>query len=480
MSEAEGTTNTNSGTPKPAGSNLRGGRGRSGGGRAVRGRGRGSGRGRSGGRRRSHSEGAVSPAENASLGDGAPASGKEHNGETPENKNSNNETRGNRRGRGGSNNNGNSSNPRGGRGRGRGGRSGRGGRGGGRGGGRSPMHTNEREEQPVDANGEETPIDHVPLSSSPSENTNEPETALIENGTAISIEELNINVDNTNGASLSISKNGINTNSKSVLKLPPPPKTARKKNSTSKKDAPIMILHKTYHEDDDTYDSHAQYLSERLAEAALLEDEEQNKEESKDGHDTTHPPKTEKKKRKKKKKDVDIVEEAPPPPDPVSATDALQQLPAQEVSITADTQIKMVRNESSTSLSNTQKEPAKILPKNKLPSKKGSKALSNDAKSNQRAARKFNTLVRTCVDNSDPERLREILHDKANHKFALDAMTLETVMKAVVVAAMFEDALYCLRNCTLPATLTTQQTERILTCMPQNLRSSNAYAAADM
>ena len=59
-------------------------------------------------------------------------------------------------------------------------------------------------------------------------------------------------------------------------------------------------------------------------------------------------------------------------------------------------------------------------------------------------------------------------------------MYLETVMKAYVMAAMFDDALYCLRNCTLPGTLSTAQTERILTCLPQNLRNSSAYTAADM
>jgi hypothetical protein len=76
--------------------------------------------------------------------------------------------------------------------------------------------------------------------------------------------------------------------------------------------------------------------------------------------------------------------------------------------------------------------------------------------------------------------MREILRDKHNHKFALDAHVLETVMKAYVMAAMFEDALYCLRNCTLPGTLSTMQTERILQCLPQNLRNSSAYTAADM
>ena len=38
----------------------------------------------------------------------------------------------------------------------------------------------------------------------------------------------------------------------------------------------------------------------------------------------------------------------------------------------------------------------------------------------------------------------------------------------------------CLRNCALPGTLQIAQTERILTCLPQNLRNSSAFTAADM
>jgi hypothetical protein len=89
--------------------------------------------------------------------------------------------------------------------------------------------------------------------------------------------------------------------------------------------------------------------------------------------------------------------------------------------------------------------------------------LTDDIKSNRSAARRFNTDVRICVENSDPDAVRAILHDRHNHKFALDAAVLETVMKAYVMAVMFDDALYFLRNCALPATLSTTQTERILT-----------------
>jgi AAA domain len=196
------------------------------------------------------------------------------------------------------------------------------------------------------------------------------------------------------------------------------------------------------------------------------------------------PIKKEKKKKPRKKKVEEAttvpvkmpVEEVPP----VTATEALKALPAQEVSITASTQVKILRNESSLSLSKDDSSPSKISTEKKKPSKSHKKGLTDDIKSNRSAARRFNTDVRICVENSDPDAVRAILHDRHNHKFALDAAVLETVMKAYVMAAMFDDALYCLRNCALPATLSTTQTERILTCMPQNLRSSNAYAAADM
>lgn len=188
----------------------------------------------------------------------------------------------------------------------------------------------------------------------------------------------------------------------------------------------------------------------------------------------TAPPKP-KKKRKPKEKKKKAVKSEPVEVEDVSATVAISSLPAQEVSITAATQVTMKRTESTASIENT--EAPKVSPVKRKGKKK---ALGNDAVANQKAARRFNNLVRQCVDRSDPDTMRELFRDKNNHHFALDALVLETVMKAYVVAAMFEDALYCLRNCTLPETLTTHQTERILTCMPQNLRNSTSYAAADM
>jgi hypothetical protein len=109
-----------------------------------------------------------------------------------------------------------------------------------------------------------------------------------------------------------------------------------------------------------------------------------------------------------------------------------------------------------------------------------SKKSKNKKIDSTKAARKFNNDVRMCVERSDPDTMRTILRNKKNHHYALDAIVLETVMKAYLMAAMFDDALYCLRNCALPGTLSTLQTERILTCLPQNLRNSSAFTAADM
>ena len=108
------------------------------------------------------------------------------------------------------------------------------------------------------------------------------------------------------------------------------------------------------------------------------------------------------------------------------------------------------------------------------------KKKKNPMSEKKAAAKRFNESVRLCVERRDPQSMRDILRDRHNHKFALNATVLETVMKAYVVAAMFQDALYCLKHNVLPETLSTIQTERILSCLPQNLRNSSAYMAADM
>lgn len=185
----------------------------------------------------------------------------------------------------------------------------------------------------------------------------------------------------------------------------------------------------------------------------------------------------------KKSEDSDDIKAAPENKVIVSSVEALEQLPAQEVSITAQTQVRILRAASSNSLENKNDLAASKTVGISLESKSGrkkSKVLSTDEKINQKAARRFNNDVRTCVEQSDPDTMRSILHNRRNHKFALDASVLEIVMKAYVMAAMLDDALYCLRVCTIPGTLSLFQTERILQCLPQNLRSSNAYTAADM
>ena len=116
----------------------------------------------------------------------------------------------------------------------------------------------------------------------------------------------------------------------------------------------------------------------------------------------------------------------------------------------------------------------------KKPKRKKPKKRPDDVISKQRAAKAFNHAIRKCVELSDPDGLYELLHDKKNHEFGLTADVLEIVLKAFVVAAMFDEALYCLRNCTKPGTMSTLQAEKVLQCLPQNLRNSSAFVAADM
>lgn len=207
---------------------------------------------------------------------------------------------------------------------------------------------------------------------------------------------------------------------------------------------------------------------------------------------------------KGKKKAQDDIEEEDPhveedKPEPITTSDAIKKLKQQEVSIGSDTKVQMKRSESALSLSTKNSNDdgsapvinllggaKKITGTEKVNSRRGkkskgkNKALGNDESANLRAARNFNRSVRSCVERSDPDGMADLLRDKRNHHFALDSHVLETVMKAYVMAAMFEDALYCLRNCTLPGSLSTVQTEKILECLPQNLRNSSAYHAADM
>jgi hypothetical protein len=193
----------------------------------------------------------------------------------------------------------------------------------------------------------------------------------------------------------------------------------------------------------------------------------------------------------KKTEDCDVVLASPVV---VSASEAIQKLKATEVSIGEATTVQ-VKQSVSTDQLKTDNDPDEGNNERKVTGVEGAKSartsrdprrggdggtVENDDASKLRAARQFNKMVRACVERSDPDGMRKILRDKHNHKFALDSHVLETVLKAYVMAAMFEDALYCLRNCALPGTLSVAQAERILLCLPQNLRNSSAYAAGDM
>lgn len=183
--------------------------------------------------------------------------------------------------------------------------------------------------------------------------------------------------------------------------------------------------------------------------------------------------------------------------EPVSTVTAIEKLPGVAVSITASTQITIRRTESQTSLDSSKyatgdytnnaftnsaaavgKKGGKVSSSKRKKSKGG--RLGNEDAVNQQLVRRFNQRIRLAVDQSDLPGIRELLQDKRNHHFALDPNVLETVQKAFMTAALFDDALYCLRNCTMPGTMTLSQTERILLCLPQNLRNSSSYTAADL
>jgi len=113
-------------------------------------------------------------------------------------------------------------------------------------------------------------------------------------------------------------------------------------------------------------------------------------------------------------------------------------------------------------------------------STKTKKEKEKKKKKSHSPSRAFNRSVRQCVENSDPHTLTSILRDPAHHSLSLDKHVLETVMKAYVTAAMFDDALYCLIHNVAPGTLSPSQSEKILMCLPQNLRNSSAYTASEM
>ncbi|CAJ1958618.1 unnamed protein product [Cylindrotheca closterium] len=525
MSEGETSGRGSSSSSLRPNSSRSGGRGR-GRGRGAKGRGRGRGRGGRGrgGRGRSSNNGtaASDSTETTPNGEGPVVTVKNENRKEP-NKNKNDhgevsassETHTDKRD---NNNNNNDQDGRGSRG-GRGGRSsGRGkSRGGGRGGrgrGRGRHNNDSRKNKKHKNNGSDDDNNHNKEVSQDNEapmdfdNTAVLETGFPEAAGASAFDSMP-SVQSNGGLDPVNNNNNLNHDSitKSLLTapldLPTPPSSSN--NNFSGRDGVPIILSRNSHPPMQSsavdYDSEAQKLSERLATAALEDfDIAEEKKEvtqteeaaARNGEDATtngnsNPTGKANKKPKKKKNKKD---KAPPPPpveeEPidVSATDAIKAIPAQEVSITENTTVQIRRDDSPTMEDNIEEGPAKITGGGIIANTKGKskkkKGLSKDHAANQKAAKIFNRAVRQCVERSDPDGMREILQDKKNHNFALDANVLETVMKAYVMAAMFEDALYCLRNCTLPGTLSTGQIERILTCLPQNLRNSSAYSAADM
>jgi len=110
----------------------------------------------------------------------------------------------------------------------------------------------------------------------------------------------------------------------------------------------------------------------------------------------------------------------------------------------------------------------------------GAPALGPDEAANRHAAKAFSRAVRLAIEAGNPEEVTTILHDPAYSRFALDAPVLEAVLRYLVLSASFSEAAYVLRNRALPSTLSVYQTERTLLTLPQNLRNSSAFGAADM
>ena len=94
--------------------------------------------------------------------------------------------------------------------------------------------------------------------------------------------------------------------------------------------------------------------------------------------------------------------------------------------------------------------------------------------------RQFNMFVRGQCERSAIDKVVALLEDPVYAGCMLDSISLEITMKTFVVAAQFEQALKCLKHNATPDTLGALQTERILASLPQNLRNSSAFTAADM
>jgi len=175
----------------------------------------------------------------------------------------------------------------------------------------------------------------------------------------------------------------------------------------------------------------------------------------------------------------DEEKDEPPPP---TTQEQISSVKKVEVSITSSTTTKS-RVPSESDLASMDSKRREEEEKKKKKKKKQERVVYEGGNQSQQyihAQRTFNRQVRLHCETSDLVKVVESLENPMNSDFVLDAPTLEATMKTFVVAAQFEDALKCLKNNTRSDTLDALQTERILASLPQNLRNSSAFTAADM
>ena len=83
-------------------------------------------------------------------------------------------------------------------------------------------------------------------------------------------------------------------------------------------------------------------------------------------------------------------------------------------------------------------------------------------------ATRLNSLLRANIEQNEIETMRDLLGDAHNLSLPLDIGVLESILKVCVSAAMLEEAIHYLRNCTLTgALLSVAQAERVLVRLPQ-------------
>jgi regulator of nonsense transcripts 1 len=163
-----------------------------------------------------------------------------------------------------------------------------------------------------------------------------------------------------------------------------------------------------------------------------------------------------------------------------SAVSKLNDISRVSVSITSSTTTKS-RIPTAEELANSAESKKKVVAK-KMKAKKGGGVNGMDSASPAfvAACKSFNSDVRNLADGGDVDKLVVHLDDNISNGLILDANTLELMLKTLVVGAQFEIALRSLKSNCNPDTLDANQTERILSSLPQNLRNSSAFTAADM